>query len=93
MNDPTKMAAIGLSNVIVYIMLLSLMIGLNSAQETLTSQAFGNGNIRLVGAYLNRGRLILTAFFIPAAIIPCCFGERILLAFGQNPEVSRLAQI
>ena len=93
MNDPTKLAAVGLSSVINNLMMLSLMIGLNSAQETLTSQAFGHGNIRLCGVYLNRGRFILIAFFIPLATIPCCFAESILLGLGQDPEVSRLTQI
>ena len=75
MNDPTKLAAIGLANVILMLMVQSLLTGLNSAQETLTSQAFGNGNLRLCGVNLNRGRFILIAFFIPLAIVPCIFGE------------------
>ena len=37
MNDPVKLATVGLSSVCVNIMILSLMIGLNAAQETLTS--------------------------------------------------------
>lgn len=37
MNDPTMLAVVGLANVCHAIMILSLMIGLNAAQETLTS--------------------------------------------------------
>ena len=93
MSDPTKLAAVGITSVIMNLMILSLMIGLNSAQETLTSQAFGYGNIRLCGVYLNRGRFILIAFFIPVAILIGFFGQQLLLALGQDPEVSRLAHV
>lgn len=63
-------------------LILSVMIGLNAAQETLTSQAFGAGNLQLCGLYLNRGRFILTAFFIPLATIVMLFAENILNAIG-----------
>ena len=42
MDDPAlKLSVIGLTNVCCFLMVLSIMIGLNSAQETLTSQAYG----------------------------------------------------
>ena len=41
MDDPTKLAGVGLANMCLVIMILSLLTGLNAAQETLTSQAFG----------------------------------------------------
>ena len=75
MNDPIKLAVVGLSNVCCMIMVQTFLIGLNSAQETLTSQAFGANSIRLCGVYLNRGRFILTVFFIGLAIWPLIFGE------------------
>ena len=75
MNDPVMLAVVGLANVCQAIMVLSLLMGLNAAQETLTSQAFGHGDFKLCGIYLNRGRLILVAFFIPLAIGPAFFAE------------------
>lgn len=75
MNDPTLLAVVGLANVCHVILILSLLLGLNAAQETLTSQAFGAGNTRLCGVYLNRGRLILTTFYIPLALIPAYYSE------------------
>ena len=66
LNDPEKLAAVGLSNVCCNVMVLCLLFGLNSAQETLTSQAYGADDKRLCGLYLNRGRFILLAFFILA---------------------------
>ena len=91
MNDPVKLAVVGLAGGICAIMVLSLLIGLNAAQETLTSQAYGAKNLYLCGVYLNRGFFIATAFFIPIAAIPCLFGEQILLGIGQDAEVARLA--
>ena len=85
MNEPTKLAAVGLGSVITTIMISGFLIGLNTAQETLTSQAFGAGNIHLCGVYLNRGRYILILFFLLLATIPAFFSEDILLALGQDP--------
>ena len=88
-----KLAVIGLTNTITNVMCQSLLIGLNAAQETLTSQAFGAGNLKLTGYYLNRGRVILTVFYVLFGIWPILFGERIFLAMGIDAEVSRLTQI
>jgi Na+-driven multidrug efflux pump len=44
MNDETKLAAIGLGNMIQNCLIISLMVSLNSAVETLVSQASGGGN-------------------------------------------------
>ena len=41
MDDPTKLAVVGLCSVICNVFVLSITLGINSAQETLTSQAFG----------------------------------------------------
>ena len=68
------------------------MMGLNAGQDTLTSQAFGNGNLKLCGVYLNRGAFILTLVFIPLALIPSLRAEQILIQLGQDKEVSHLAQ-
>ena len=75
MNDKTKLAAVGLSAVYLDIMIISLMMGINMGLETLASQAFGHGNIRLCGLYLNRGCFILITFFLLFAITPAMFAE------------------
>lgn len=93
LKDPMNLAAVGLASTFCAIMILSSIIGLNSAQETLTSQAFGAGNLRLCGLYLNRGHCIIIVFFIPVAIVTSCYGESIFLAIGQDQELSRLTAI
>lgn len=87
MDEPAKLVAVGLSGVVVTLMMLSvLLIGVSSAQEALISQAFGAGDDHLCGVYLNRGRLILVAFFIPLALIPSVYAEELLLVIGQDPK-------
>ena len=82
MNDPTKLAVVGLANVFIEVLILSMMVGLNTGIETLTSQGFGHGNLRLCGLYLNRGAFILTAFFLIFTIVPSIFSTEIFLALG-----------
>ena len=41
MNDPVKLAVVGISATVCTLMVQSFMVGLSSAQETLTSQAYG----------------------------------------------------
>ena len=93
MNDPPMLAIVGLSNAYLSIMILAPILGLNTAQDTLTSQAFGRGDLHLCGIYLSRGRLILITFFMTLGIGPALFSQKIFLAIGQDPEVSRLAHI
>ena len=64
LEDPLVLAAVGIGNVCCVIIVLTMFVGINSAQETLTSQASGNGNTRLCGYYLNRGFAINVVFYI-----------------------------
>mmetsp|Transcript_19650 Transcript_19650/g.23293 ORF Transcript_19650/g.23293 Transcript_19650/m.23293 type:complete len:83 (-) Transcript_19650:1132-1380(-) len=75
MNDAVNVAVVGLATSFTAIMMLAILIGLNTAQESLTSQSFGAGNLRLCGLYLNRGSFILIAFFVPLAVLPAMFSE------------------
>mmetsp|Transcript_9237 Transcript_9237/g.11231 ORF Transcript_9237/g.11231 Transcript_9237/m.11231 type:complete len:163 (-) Transcript_9237:1106-1594(-) len=82
MDGSINVAVVGLAGTCIGIMIFSLMIGLNAAQETLTSQAFGAVNLRLCGIYLNRGTCVLATMFIPMALIPSLFAEQIFNAIG-----------
>ena len=82
MEDKTMQAAVGLNNVCLSIFISSILLGLNTTQETLTSQAYGSGNNRLCGDYFIRGGTILTVFFIPMALFASFFVEPILVAIG-----------
>ena len=76
-------AGVGLAMTFVNILGLSVMVGINCAQETLTSQAFGANELVRCGVLLNRGRVILLLVFIPIAFI-FMFTKQILIAIGQD---------
>ena len=90
-NDVSKLAGVGLAVAISDILCFTFLEGMNGAAETLVSQAYGNGQLKLCGVHFNRGRLILTAFFIPLATL-LMFSEHILIFIGQDPEVSAHTQ-
>ena len=92
LDDPSILAAVGLGNVCCLICFVTMYMGLNGAQETLTTQAFGYGNLHLCSIYLNRGFFINLVFYIPLAFGPAFFSESIFLSLGQDPQVSKLAQ-
>lgn len=90
LNQPALVAGVGLGNVITNVFGFSLIVGLNGALETLVSQAYGAKNLHLCGIYLNRGRFVILAMFIPSVAI-LMQTEKIFVMTGQDPEVSRLA--
>ena len=49
LNDPSILAGVGLANTCCMICIITVYMGLNAAQETLTSQAFGSNNMVKVG--------------------------------------------
>jgi MATE family multidrug resistance protein len=69
---------------------LSVFMGLLSAQDTLSSQAFGAENFPRVGVILQRAVLILSMFCIPVAAV-WCFIDRLLVLIGQPPDAAHLA--
>ena len=80
-NDPTLVAAVGLGNMTVNVACFAFIIGLNSALQTLISQASGAGQIELCGVYKLRGQFIITVVFIPILCV-LVNSERILVALG-----------
>jgi Na+-driven multidrug efflux pump len=51
------------------VLALAVTQGLNGALESFVSQAYGFGKYKMCGAYLNRGRAIVTVILIPIAIL------------------------
>ena len=91
LGDAHKIAGLGLGTSFLECVTLCTLIGMNGAVETLVSHAFGAGHMQLCGAYLNRGRVINTAIFVPLALI-LCFSKPMLIAMGQDPMVAQYAQ-
>lgn len=84
-------AGVGLATMLDHMLILAPTLGLNSALETLVSQAYGYGNLELCGVYLNRSRFILTIYMLLMVIV-LLQTEKILIGLNQNPEAAKIAQ-
>ena len=69
LNDETKLAGVGLGTTMNHMLGFCIICGVGNAMDTLISQAYGSGNLKLCGVYLNRARVITTVTFIPLTII------------------------
>ncbi|XP_061829199.1 multidrug and toxin extrusion protein 1-like isoform X1 [Nerophis lumbriciformis] len=86
------MAGYGLATATVNITTAATGLGLERACDTLVAQTFGGKNLLRVGVIFQRGIIILLLFCLP------CWGlllnaQAILLLLGQDPEVTRIAQL
>ncbi len=86
LNDPVKLAAVGVGTMIINMAGVAPQLGLNSGLETLVSQARGSNNLTLCGLYLQRGRAILMIAFLPMLVV-FLLSKRVLMGLGQDPEV------
>ncbi|CAM6093504.1 unnamed protein product [Calypogeia fissa] len=68
----------------------SLLIGMACALETLCGQAYGAKQYHLLGIHMQRAILVLNITSIPIAFIWLSMGP-LLLALGQDPEISEYA--
>jgi len=87
-NLPLAAASIGLSVFATFA--LGFLLGMGSALETLCGQAFGAGQVAMLGVYLQRSWIILlaTALLMSPLFV---FAGPLLLLIGQDPEVAREA--
>lgn len=66
------------------------MLGMGSALETLCGQAFGAGQVHMLGVYMQRSWLILSVTCV--CLLPIyCFASPILKLIGQEEEIADLA--
>ena len=85
-NLPLAAASIGLS--VFSTFSLGFLLGMGSALETLCGQAFGAGQVAMLGVYLQRSWIVLLAaalLMVPFYV----FAQPLLLALGQDPLVAR----
>ncbi|XP_038550119.1 multidrug and toxin extrusion protein 1-like [Micropterus salmoides] len=86
------MAGYGLASAVINVTTAATGCGLGLPCDTLVSQTFGGKNLLRVGVILQRSIIILLMFCLP------CWGllinaQAILLCMGQDPEVTRIAQL
>ncbi|CAN6445885.1 unnamed protein product [Victoria cruziana] len=68
----------------------SVVLGLATALDTLCGQAYGAKHYHMLGVYMQRSVFILSIVSIPLAFL-WAYTEKILLAFGQDIDISREA--
>ena len=68
LGDVAKLSGIGIGNMVMNLLPYALMIGVNTALETLVSQAYGRRNLPDCGLYLHRAIFLIICLFVPIAI-------------------------
>ncbi|KAI4970037.1 hypothetical protein ZWY2020_000951 [Hordeum vulgare] len=87
-NLPLAAASIGLS--VFNTFSLGFLLGMGSALETLCGQAFGAGQVAMLGVYLQRSWIVLAGAWL--LLVPFyALAEPLLLAIGQDAAVAREA--
>ncbi|KAL1807278.1 hypothetical protein DCAR_0833147 [Daucus carota subsp. sativus] len=84
------LAAFSVENSVIAGFSFGTLLGMGSALETLCGQAYGAGQISMLGVYMQRSWVILnsTAFLLMFLYI---FAARILRLIGQTEDISREA--
>nr|XP_043621401.1 protein DETOXIFICATION 40-like [Erigeron canadensis] len=87
-----ELAAASLGNQGIQLFAYGLMLGMGSAVETLCGQAFGAHKYDMLGVYLQRSTIVLTATAIPITMI-YVFANPILISLGQSPSMASAAAL
>ncbi|KAL9452178.1 hypothetical protein AB3S75_008049 [Citrus x aurantiifolia] len=87
-----ELAAVSLGNTGIQVFAYGLMLGMGSATETLCGQAYGAQKYDMLGVYLQRSAVILTATGIPLMVI-YLFSKQILLLLGESSAIASAATI
>ncbi|KAE9589073.1 putative multi antimicrobial extrusion protein [Lupinus albus] len=85
-----QLSAVSLTNSVIGTFAFGFMLGMGSATETLCGQAFGAGQVNLLGVYMQRSWVILFATSI--LLLPIyIFAAPILKVLGQQKDIADLA--
>ncbi|CAN6373930.1 unnamed protein product [Urochloa humidicola] len=86
----TELAAYALVSTVLMRFSTGILLGMASALETLCGQSYGAKQYHMLGIYLQRSWIILTACAI--VLLPVyIFTEPLLIALGQDPKISAVA--
>ncbi|CAN8291820.1 unnamed protein product [Cochlearia groenlandica] len=84
------LAAVSIENSVIAGFSVGIMLGMGSALATLCGQAYGAGQLEMMGIYLQRSWIILNS----CALLLCffyVFATPLLSLLGQSPEISKAA--
>ncbi|KAL8157040.1 protein DETOXIFICATION 30-like [Apium graveolens] len=85
-----QLAAFSVENSVIAGLSFGVMLGMGSALETLCGQAFGAGQINMLGVYMQRSWVILNCTGIILMLL-YIFGAQFLRLIGQTEDISREA--
>lgn len=86
------LAAVSIQAFVISTFAFGVMLGMGSALETLCGQAYGAGQIDMLGIYMQRSWIVLTATAMVLSL-SYIFAEPILLMIGQTAEISKAAGV
>ncbi|KAH9287571.1 hypothetical protein KI387_031688, partial [Taxus chinensis] len=81
------LAALAIAFTLVRGIAYGLMLGMGTALETFCGQAFGARQLHMLGIYMQRSIIILTATAVLLSI-PCIFAEPIFKLLGQSTAIA-----
>ncbi|KAK7343705.1 hypothetical protein VNO77_12664 [Canavalia gladiata] len=85
-----ELSAVSLINSVIGTFAFGFMLGMGSATETLCGQAFGAGQVNMLGVYMQRSWVIL--FVTSILLLPIyIFAAPILKILGQQKDIADLA--
>ncbi|PSS26895.1 Protein DETOXIFICATION like [Actinidia chinensis var. chinensis] len=85
-----ELAAVSVENSVIAGFSFGLLLGMGSALETLCGQAFGAGQLDMLGVYMQRSWVILDATAVALTFF-YIFATPFLKLIGQTPEISEAA--
>ena len=66
------------------------LVGMNGTVSTLVAQAYGAGDLKICGVYLNRGRIVNTTIFIPLVVL-ILLSRKLLAGLGTDAKTLEYA--
>ncbi|XP_006357606.1 protein DETOXIFICATION 29-like [Solanum tuberosum] len=85
-----QLAAVSIENSVIAGFSFGIMLGMGSALETLCGQAFGAKQLDMLGTYMQRSWIILTATSL-ILMLPYIFATSLLRLIGQTSDISKWA--
>lgn len=81
LNNNAMIAGVGMGNMTINMIGMSVIMGFNSALDTLISQGAGANKLELCGVFRLRGMFFVSILFIPIALT-LCYSYEILVSIG-----------
>ncbi|XP_031386032.1 protein DETOXIFICATION 30-like isoform X2 [Punica granatum] len=82
------LAAVSIENSVIAGFSMGLMLGMGSALETLCGQAYGAGQLDMLGIYMQRSWIILNSMAVVLCLL-YIFAAQLLRLIGQTKEISQ----